>query len=485
MKDNRIIDYIFPTRIVEQNKVDNALNLLNEQDLQIGLFQNEVVNIKSGGHIILDFKYEMMGGIRILTFWNIGARASYPIRIRFGESVTETCVELNEKGACNDHSVRDMNVSLVPLSDQEFGLTGFRFVRIDNLGELDLPLKAIVAKSIYKDLKEINSPTFKDKRIQEIYDTCKRTLLLNIQHHIWDGIKRDRLVWIGDMEPEIHAILHVYGHIKEIDASIDFAVANNPIPGWMNGIPSYSLWFLLIIYDVYMFDKNSSFLNKYLQYMNKIIAQFNQAVDKDGKLNYLNVKGAESDSYFIDWPSSSEEEIDKVNANVNLMKYILTRVKKMYEMENIDTSLINSILIRLEKVEIRIPKNKAFLAFYYLVKQDDKIYQGLIQDGAKGMSTFISYYVLKAVSLKDKEMALKMMKEYYGAMLDRGATTFFEDFSLDWLEGSSRIDEFPKPGEKDLHGDYGDYCYKGFRHSLCHGWSSGPISLLIEDYLDK
>ena len=29
-------------------------------------------------------------------------------------------------------------------------------------------------------------------------------------------------------------------------------------------------------------------------------------------------------------------------------------------------------------------------------------------------------------------------------------------------------------GKKDIHGDYGDYCYKGFRHSLCHGWASGP-----------
>ena len=21
---------------------------------------------------------------------------------------------------------------------------------------------------------------------------------------------------------------------------------------------------------------------------------------------------------------------------------------------------------------------------------------------------------------------------------------------------------------KDIHGDYGEFCYKGFRHSLCH-----------------
>ena len=35
-------------------------------------------------------------------------------------------------------------------------------------------------------------------------------------------------------------------------------------------------------------------------------------------------------------------------------------------------------------------------------------------------------------------------------------------------------------GKKDIHGDFGAYCYKGFRHSLCHGWASGPTSWLTE-----
>ena len=51
---------------------------------------------------------------------------------------------------------------------------------------------------------------------------------------------------------------------------------------------------------------------------------------------------------------------------------------------------------------------------------------------------------------------------------------------MEWLEGSSRIDELVAEGEKDLHGDYGAYCYKGFRHSLCHGWASGPAAFLSQ-----
>ena len=36
---------------------------------------------------------------------------------------------------------------------------------------------------------------------------------------------------------------------------------------------------------------------------------------------------------------------------------------------------------------------------------------------------------------------------------------------------------------QDIHGDNGAFCYKGLRHSLCHGWASGPTAFLAEDVL--
>lgn len=54
---------------------------------------------------------------------------------------------------------------------------------------------------------------------------------------------------------------------------------------------------------------------------------------------------------------------------------------------------------------------------------------------------------------------------------------------MDWLEGSGRIDEFPAPGQKDIHGDYGAFCYVGLRHSFCHGWASGVLAFLYEELL--
>ncbi len=103
----------------------------------------------------------------------------------------------------------------------------------------------------------------------------------------------------------------------------------------------------------------------------------------------------------------------------------------------------------------------------------------LARDPLAGISTFYGSYVLRARALAGHvDGALAVIRSYWGGMLDLGATTFWEDFDLGWLAGSGRIDEATPAGLKDLHGDYGDYCYKGFRHSLCHGWAAGPTAWL-------
>ena len=110
----------------------------------------------------------------------------------------------------------------------------------------------------------------------------------------------------------------------------------------------------------------------------------------------------------------------------------------------------------------------------------DDEYQLLIKGGAEDISTFMSYYILTAIASRDEKLAVKIMKEYYGAMLELGATTFFEDFDIKWKNNTARIDEYAKPGQNDLHRDFGKYCYEGYRHSLCHGWSAGVIKFIKE-----
>ena len=104
--------------------------------------------------------------------------------------------------------------------------------------------------------------------------------------------------------------------------------------------------------------------------------------------------------------------------------------------------------------------------------------------GASGYSCLMGGYILNARAKAGDVMgALDDMREYWGGMLKMGATTFWEDFSVDWMENAAPVDELVPEGMKDIHADFGAFCYKNLRHSLCHGWSSGPVPFVAENIL--
>ena len=51
-----------------------------------------------------------------------------------------------------------------------------------------------------------------------------------MQDHVWDGIKRDRLVWIGDLHPETMVIATLFGEHPIVPASLDYVRDRTP-PG--------------------------------------------------------------------------------------------------------------------------------------------------------------------------------------------------------------------------------------------------------------
>ena len=86
--------YLFPKRILLSENVTGAEKLLTERTLQIGLCENDLTTLKGKASIILDFGREWSGGARILTW---GARGNSTVRLRFGESVSETCSDVQVK----------------------------------------------------------------------------------------------------------------------------------------------------------------------------------------------------------------------------------------------------------------------------------------------------------------------------------------------------------------------------------------------------
>ena len=477
--EKRIKEFILPTRIVKtEGHISNAERLLNGFEPQNFFKIDKPCTVKGKGYIILDFGREIYGTIRIMMNRCLDEKPGKNFRIRFGESVTETCAEIDEKGATNDHSTRDMEIYMSSNSDMEWGNTGFRFVRIDFLLNQTYNINKIVAGFLHADMERIGN--FKTaNRLSEIYDTASYTLFLNVQNAIWDGIKRDQHLWVGDLYPELTGLLLTYGNIPAIEEALEGIVSHYKMPIWYNEIPAYNIWFMLCVND---FIKYTGIENqKIIAEVEKNIEQFDKCINERGEIDFYKIGASMWVDDFFEWPC-----FETPNGRIGvfyLLKYTLIKIAQENFFNEKITEKARKTLAKIKDVHMPITSVKSVESLRVLCGENqEESVQILLDGGAKGCSVFFMYFILKAIAENGYgEQALQVAQEYYGAMLDKGATTFWENFDMDWAKDSCRIDEFPAEGQKDIHGDFGAHCYTGFRHSLCHGWSSGIVAFLLEN----
>ena len=305
MIDERKRKIIFPVRVVKEfGNIQNADSLLAEKDLQIGLSEPECVTLENGesevkAGILLDFGKEINASVRILTHLTFTSGPA-KVHITCGESVSEALSQIGEKNATNDHAIRDTDYLLPSYSDITLNETGFRFVCIRLLDEnAKLTIKSIIAVATYRDIPYIGSFSCSNDMLNKIYNTAAYTCHLCLQNYIWDGIKRDRLVWVGDMHPEMLTVKSVFGNIPLMAETLSFIRNATPLPGWMNYYPTYSLWWLIIVRDWYFYTGEENLLNENKEYILGLTKQVIDTVNSDGSDNLK--------TYFLDWPTNETE----------------------------------------------------------------------------------------------------------------------------------------------------------------------------------
>ena len=500
-KDARTREYITPVRVVWTNSTDLISNpdaLLQEGNGQADFMQRTFCDMKSTRKvhpaIILDFGKELHGGLQIVT--GMGSDHNVRVRVRFGESVSETMSEIDGKnGAKNDHAIRDQEVLLPWFGVKEIGNSGFRFVRIDLISDnKELSLKEVRAIALYRDVPYRGAFKSNDERLNQIWQTGAYTVHQCMQEFLWDGIKRDRLVWMGDMHPEIMTISNVFGYNEVVPKSLDLARDSTPLPGWMNGMYPYSMWWVLAQRDWYWYNGDKEYLEQQREYLLGLLELFHKRVDEKG----FELSGGD----FLDWPSEENEPAQKAGVQALMMMTMKSAAElcdilgetAMAERCRDCHARMASVASQVSEEYYKValapgePGSKQGTSLMVLADMIDakKANEEVIKvEGARGFSTFYGYYMLQAMAKAgDYAGAMKFISEFWGAMIDLGATTFWEDFHTDWLKDDvAPITDLVPAGKKDIHGDFGAYCYKGLRHSLCHGWASGPTAWLSQHVL--
>lgn len=482
-KDERVRETILPVRVVKTyGQVENAECLLKESVPQICLHEPELMVLTNGEEgeesaVLLDFGRELHGSVRIMAMGTADGKPAH-VYIASGESAQEAVSCIGEKNATNDHAIRSTEYYLPMYSDMTLNETGFRFVYLKLKGKnTQVSIKSITAVFIYRDVPYLGTFRCDHEVINQIYDVSAYTCHLCLQNYIWDGIKRDRLVWIGDMHPEMLTIRSVFGSLPIMKESLRIVRDSTPLPGWMCGIQTYSLWWLIVVRDWYFYTGDEELLAENRDYVERLSEQIAELVNEDGSDNFHD--------YFLDWPTKGKPSAVHGSRAVLVMGLEAAADMALHYGNGQKAGRYRHLAEILKQCEAASGEAKQSTAMMALAGclDPEKAEDEILKDGAKGFSTFMSYYLLKAAAHKDTAKALDAMEEYYGGMLKMGATTFWEDFDLEWMQNAAPVDELVPDGMRDIHGDHGAYCYEGFRHSLCHGWSSGPTAFLAETVL--
>ena len=480
VRDERVRDFVMPSRLVWTSEagIENAENLLAPDD--------SVCRITTGGGVLVDFGRELHGSVR-LEIPKTSTGKPVRFRVRFGESVGEAMGTPN-----NDHAIHDHDILVPWMGHTEVGMTGFRFVRFDFPDtEGSVEVRAVRAVHLFRDLPYLGSFSCSDDRLNAIWQTGAYTVQLCMQDLVWDGIKRDRLVWIGDLHPEAMVIATVFGAHPLVPATLDYQRDRTPLDAvgsggatgggaWMNGISSYSLWWLIIQRDWYRRTGDFAYLSQQRDYLVGLLERVCGFVGPDGGETLNGHR-------FLEWPTSD----DKTAIDAGLQALVTLTLQAGTELcrilgETERAEKAATLASRAASIH-RPTGSKQATALAVLAGTTNAADANgaiLAQDPFCGLSTFYGYYVLEArAKAGDYVGCLDLIRAYWGGMLGAGATTFWEGFEMDWLAGSGRIDELTPPGLRDLHADFGDWCYKGLRHSLCHGWAAGPTAWLSEHIL--
>ncbi len=473
-----VTEYLTPTRVVtSRGPVEDVQYLLQPYVGQVSTSEDDVVMLHEGASILLDFGKEIQGGIQIVRSID-GSHQAARFRLCLGESVTEALSSVDAPGttATNDHSARDVEISVPWLGSMEYGNSGFRFARLDLL-DADgkaVGLVAVRAISRLRNMPYLGAFRCSDERLNQIWQTGAYTVHLCMQDYLWDGVKRDRLVWMGDMHPEVMTANSVFGNQEVIRKSLDYVRDHTPANDWMNGICSYSLWWIIIQHHLYQWYGDKAYLQKQGIYLTALLDHV--------MAQMKGTREAYPEGRFIDWPSNDQPavihaglqalSVRALEAGAEMAGWLgnpalkekclnVTRELRQYVPDMVDNSQAAALLS---------------LSGMVGAKEASAI---ILKNGPEAFTSFMGYYLLEALARSGHYAeAMRLMSDYWGRMLDLGATTFWEDFNYRDAKNASRIDEVVPEGRFDIHADGGAWCYVGLRHSFCHGWASGPTAWL-------
>ncbi|NQX29218.1 hypothetical protein HQQ81_17880 [Microbacteriaceae bacterium VKM Ac-2854] len=297
-----------------------------------------------------------------------------------------------------------------------------------------------------------------DDELNRIWAVAAYTIRLCLQGLVLDGVKRDRMPWIGDQA--LNTLSNAYA-VGDGGIVRDGLVALGRPDGYVNGIADYSLWWLI----------GRGLHRRYFggSVPDTVLTELLRECGDDGVFRPRGAGfGGIEGSVLIDWGVRIEPDRDLTA--LQLLCYWALReagspVADVLRRTLYDRAWDASAGAWREYLDDS-PSDDPYpnlLAVLSGIGHGDGAVAA-IRNGAVRTPWMAAFAVRALAAAGHPEEAVERMRARWAPLLAAGATTFWEDFTA---EGESPYEMYGRP----------------FGKSLAHAWGAGPAAILPETVL--
>ncbi len=328
-----------------------------------------------------------------------------------------------------------------------------------------------------------------DPLLNRIWMHAAYTLRLCMRELFVDGLKRDRLGWVGDLYLSMLGNAYAFGEREIERRSLTALFGENPQIIEFNGIIDYTLLWIVALWTHVLHHGDDPALASLRE---QALSLMPLLEDKEDETGFLPSK--RFSWIFIDWAPLDK---DGYSASLQLLYAMALEAVQHLAATGGRPDLAARFRRRAERLRRlcrerfwdsrmklfadawplkhdgnRFSRHAHFLAFLSGAISG-RAYGDMLRrmtDDGRVVPVATPYMMaLECAALGRSgrtDRMLQVLRGYWGGMLERGACTFWEAYD-------------PKAGEREQRAFY----HRPYGKSLCHAWSSGPVFLLSGELL--
>lgn len=440
------------------------------------MLPEEHVSLHDSPQVMLDFGREVNGRLELQS----DSDASAEVTVQDGESEAE---------AMNDPYLGINPVYLPPHGTAYAPKSAFRYAIVRFVGGRDTRFKAIRLDGIAYPVKYRGSFESSDPELNKMWAIGAYTAHLCMQDDIWDAPKRDRNRWMGDLDVSGRTIDDVFGDRFLMQDTLDRLIGPAPVKQHVNEIPGYSAFWVTGEKMYYLHTGSMMQLESVHTRLVELLNYMEKDLNRQDQFSDLTHAWP-----FVDWSPEMNGD-DKQTRMATQFEYyaafndgayllrILHDGKNARRMEEQAAALKTaaqkymldangSFGDRWQTNAYAVLSGVANRDQYAAIWRNSLSSVGHVTYNPYIITPYYNFYVVTAMAkMGRRREALDWIRQYWGGMVQEGATSFWEGYDPAWYKGS------------DFHQSLQADNMSGYRVSLAHGWSSGVTPWLMSQVL--